>query len=180
MLICYYINKYGSLYILIFNLMADEPVNKETSVTSENITPEKTAIEKDIAGLEVELARKKAELSKGQESGPVKQKKMEAAIESIIEGQMPSSSIPVSSSTGAQVDEKDLSGEEKLNLHQLKRMDKESQLKFLISLSFKKGLDEGVKLARALNSPYLLDEYHDQLVDKFYKQLVESQKLEEL
>jgi len=36
-----------------------------------------------------------------------------------------------------------------------------------------------VKIAKALNNAYILDEFHDTLIDKLYKELVERGKIKE-
>lgn len=141
----------------------------------------KETMEKEIRELEEKLAAKKAELLMPAEKKENNLTEQEAVLESILEEPVPS----VIPSDGAAVllpvvNEEDLSGEEKFEINQLKKMDRESQLKFLVNISFKKGLDEGVKLARVLNNAYLIDEFHDQLIDEFYKKLVEEKKLEEL
>lgn len=175
--------------------MSPEPINKnelphERMIGMDEIKKETLTPEQEIAELEAQLVRKRAELSVGPPVGEASQqekkndlKKEEAVLESIIEGQaLPSASVspvaPFPSSVGAADEE--LSGEEKFRLNQLKKMDKESQLKFLINVSFQKGLAEGVKLVRALNNAYLIDEFHDELVDEFYKKLIEGGTLKEL
>jgi hypothetical protein len=59
-------------------------------------------------------------------------------------------------------------------------LDSQNQVNILCELAFQKGLEEAIKAARSLNDPYILDEFHDTLVDKFYKQLVEKKKIEEV
>lgn len=148
---------------------------------------EKEAVEKEIKALEEKLAEKRAELRAPIEKKENNLTEQEAVLESIIETPVPSTilddgtiaSAPQTAQATTPADE-DLSGEEKFEINQLKKMDKESQLKFLLNISFKKGLDEGVKLAKVLNNAYLIDEFHDKLVDSFYKKLVEEKKLEEI
>ena len=48
------------------------------------------------------------------------------------------------------------------------------QVGALISLVFEKGLDEAISVARQLNNPAILDEFHDILADRYYKELVEK------
>ena len=55
----------------------------------------------------------------------------------------------------------------------------EEQVKILREIAFEKGIDEAIEEAKKLDNPYLLDEFHDDLVDKFYKKLVEAGKLEQ-
>jgi len=62
----------------------------------------------------------------------------------------------------------------------LKSLDKQSQIKSLCYLAFKKGLDFAVEVARGLNDPYVLDEFHDTLLDELRKELVEKGKLKQM
>lgn len=62
----------------------------------------------------------------------------------------------------------------------LKRMNKEDQIKTLCQLAFKKGLDFSINLAKALDNAYVLDKFHDSIVDELYKKLVETGQLESL
>jgi len=55
----------------------------------------------------------------------------------------------------------------------------EGQVKVLREIAFEKGLDIAIEEAKKLNNPHILDEFHDDLVDKFYQKLVEAGKLEE-
>ncbi len=55
----------------------------------------------------------------------------------------------------------------------------EEQVKVLREIAFEKGLDTAIEEAKKLNNPYILDEFHDDLIDKFYKKLVEAGKLEQ-
>ena len=44
----------------------------------------------------------------------------------------------------------------------------------LVSLVFEKGLDAAVSVAKQLENPAILDEFHDILADRYYKELVEK------
>ena len=48
------------------------------------------------------------------------------------------------------------------------------QVGALISLVFEKGLDEAISVAQSLKNPAVLDEFHDILVDRYYKVLIEK------
>jgi len=50
----------------------------------------------------------------------------------------------------------------------------------LVSLAFDKGIYQAVKRARDLNSPYLLDRFHDTLVNELYDQLVKHKKVKSI
>lgn len=62
----------------------------------------------------------------------------------------------------------------------LKDEPKERQIELLIQMTFDKGVVEAVEIAKNLNNPYLLDEFHDALVDNLYNKLVEQGKLKQI
>lgn len=51
------------------------------------------------------------------------------------------------------------------------------QVAILVSLAFDKGIYQAVKRARDLNNSYLLDRFHDTLVNELYDQLVKHKKI---
>jgi len=110
--------------------------------------------EREISDLERKLAEKKSELVQ------------EKQLETKPAGQ-PGISGPAPAGIQQQAD-------------QLKDLDKENQIKQLCQMAFEKGLDEAVGVAKKLDDPYLLDEFHDTLVDELYKRLVEQGKLKQL
>lgn len=57
---------------------------------------------------------------------------------------------------------------------EIEKLEKNQQIGALISLVFEKGLEKAVSLARALDNPAVLDEFHDTLVDKYYQMLLEK------
>lgn len=48
------------------------------------------------------------------------------------------------------------------------------QVGALISLVFEKGLEKTVSVAKNLNNPAILDEFHDTLIDRYYEKLLEE------
>lgn len=63
---------------------------------------------------------------------------------------------------------------------ELKVLDQDRQLKILVDLAFQQGLDKAVEAARATENPYLIDKFHDTLVDELRQKLIEKGKLKEL
>jgi len=57
---------------------------------------------------------------------------------------------------------------------EIKEFSRGEQVGTLISLVFEKGLKEAVSVARALNNPAILDEFHDTLIDLYYNMLLEK------
>jgi len=54
-----------------------------------------------------------------------------------------------------------------------------NQVKVLSDIAFEQGLDTAIEEAKKLGNPYILDEFHDMMVDELYKKLVEAGKLEQ-
>jgi hypothetical protein len=48
------------------------------------------------------------------------------------------------------------------------------QVGALVSLVFEKGLREAISVAKVLDNPAVLDEFHDVLVDRYYEILIEK------
>ncbi len=65
------------------------------------------------------------------------------------------------------------------DLQSIMSMDKPKQIKALVYISFKKGIRHAVSLAKELDDPYLLDEFHDTLVEELYDYLVKKKKLKQ-
>jgi hypothetical protein len=62
----------------------------------------------------------------------------------------------------------------------LKDEPKERQIELLVQMTFDKGVVEAVEIAKNLDNPYLLDEFHDALVDHLYSKLVAEGKLKQI
>src|SRR3989338_5270206 len=69
-----------------------------------------------------------------------------------------------------------VSDEQKNKADELKMKEREEQLEHLINVSFEKGLLDAVTMAETM-TPWLLDELHDRLADKYYDKLVQSDRL---
>ncbi|MBU2564592.1 hypothetical protein KKA23_03370 [Patescibacteria group bacterium] len=57
---------------------------------------------------------------------------------------------------------------------------KERQINLLIDFAFEKGIDRAIEVVKRMDNPYLLDEFHDTLVDELYNKLIETGKLKAL
>lgn len=139
----------------------------------EKITPEK-GLEKEIEILTKKLEEKKALLEKAQKFLPEEKEKIvkEAIREHLGETPL----ISISSRKKISVTPQILpSG--KISLNDFKKFSKEKQLEILISLALFHSLSQAVSLARKLANPFLLDEFHDLLVDRFYQELVKRGKI---
>lgn len=45
----------------------------------------------------------------------------------------------------------------------------EKKIEELLSIAFNDGIEKAIKIAKEKNSPYLLDEFHDKLVEEIKK-----------
>lgn len=63
---------------------------------------------------------------------------------------------------------------------EIEKFSRPEQVGALISLVFEKGLKYAVEVAKELNNPAILDEFHDTLVDKYYQVLIEEHVIEPL
>lgn len=68
----------------------------------------------------------------------------------------------------------------RIKISDLEKMSKESQIKTLCDIALEEGINPAIDMAKKLNNPYVLDELHDVLVDKLYKELIEKGKLEKM
>ncbi|HDY72938.1 MAG TPA: hypothetical protein ENH90_02160 [bacterium] len=66
------------------------------------------------------------------------------------------------------------------SVQQIKIEPKERQIQLLTDLAFEKGIPHAVEVAKRLENAYLLDEFHDALVDKLYNKLIEEGKLKQI
>ena len=153
-----------------------EPVDdKSTAEASSAPAPlgfakgELSSAETEILELEKQLAQKRALL------GAEKQKPLEQVIGA--EKPAPSSVAPSLAPSSASVAAAPAPKPETQNL---KGLEKNAQLKNLVDLAFQKGISYATDVARDLDNPYLMDAFHDTLVDKLHKELVERGKLEEI
>ena len=61
-----------------------------------------------------------------------------------------------------------------------KDVNRQNQIKMFCDLAFEKGIDVAIEEARKLDSPYILDEFHDSLVDELREKLIEKGKLKQM
>jgi len=66
------------------------------------------------------------------------------------------------------------------SVSQMRGQPKERQIQFLVDLALEKGIYEAVHTAKAFDSPYLMDELHDAIVDSLYARLVQEGKLKQI
>jgi hypothetical protein len=119
----------------------------------------------EILEIKERLEKIEAELEKAKEVGE-KEKLIKQEIKSYLQTLQQTPSFASAVQTRDEVEEiKGLS-------------EPDQQIGALISLVFDKGLLEAISVARALDNPALLDEFHDTLVDRYYEILIEKKLLE--
>lgn len=126
-------------------------------------------LEQEILELERQLAEKKAVLQE-------KEKPLEQVLakeQSAVSAAPTVAAPPVSPVTPP-------AAVIKAEAHKISRLEKNQQLKSLVDLAFQKGINYATEVVRNLDNPYLMDEFHDILVDELHKELVERGKLEEI
>ena len=183
-----------------------EPLDGNPSAFSEEVKfekkdiPEKPSLpdesvskEQEILKLERELAEKKQELSQEvvpekiekEKSQPTPEKassdaealadKSAGEAEIIREPEAPKEEPAVPAPVASK-----LSSKVSAQIKKLKELDRESQIKELCNLSFSEDLDFAVNVAKGLDNAYVLDEFHDALVDELYDKLVEKGELKKM
>lgn len=63
------------------------------------------------------------------------------------------------------------------DLQYVMSLPKPRQVKVLVYFAFKKGLHYAIHIAEHLKNPYILDEFHDTLVDELYELLKKKKKI---
>lgn len=135
-------------------------------------------VEREIAILEQKLAEKKASLGKVEnfsEKEFVKETIKERMSEAPIFSAPQKSVAPAKKS--AQTTPTPLVATGKVTVQDLQQLSKEKQLNILVGIAMTQSIPESVSLAQATDNPYILDELHDVLVDKFYSELVKRGKI---
>ena len=122
--------------------------------------PEKIVPEPELEALKERIEKMEARLEK-EKSPEEKEKAVKQEIKSYLQEiqQTPPTAAPL-----ATRDETD----------EIKEFPPSQQVGALISLVFEKGLPEAIAVAKDLNNPAILDEFHDILADRYYKELVEK------
>ncbi len=132
----------------------------------------KAPLEEEILELERKIEQKKHELEKV--------KRIEGAVEKISEKTPAVTAPAISAVTAPAISrEEELTEEEKKSIQEIKNLPRQKQLETLINIALWRGLSQSIKIARSLNNAYILDEFHDTLIDKLYKELLSRGQLKE-
>jgi seryl-tRNA synthetase len=133
----------------------------------EKISPESIPSEINISEEEIDKIRKRIESQKGKvEEEKGREEKIREEIKNHLQElqQTPSFAAPV---------------KERDELKEIKIMPKSQQIGALVSLVFDKGLPKAVSIAKSLDNPAILDEFHDILIDKYYEELIKRKILKD-
>lgn len=131
----------------------EEETNKETSLAGQRET---APLEREIFELEEKLAEKKKELEKDYVSKERPEPRPAAP---------PSSAAPRKPAAPAK----------KQGI-----MEKNPKVKILVDLAFEKGIAKAVEEAKKTGDAYLIDAFHDALIDEVYDILIKEGLLKEM
>lgn len=140
-----------------------EPIKDESGAESLP-RADRAAIGQEILDLEQKLAEKKAE--------------QEKSVEAALGVEIAKPTGPMAAATTQTIAPKP--EEIKADAEKFRGAEKSQQLQGLVNLAFEKGAAYATEVVKKLDNPYLLDEFHDVLVDKFREELVKRGKLEEM
>lgn len=126
--------------------------------------------ENEIAELERRLAEKRQELIRKKEVEKHDKELIKEVLKEKIEKPAPSKVTPATPPLKVVIKK----------AKKLKTEKKERQIQLLTDLAFEKGVIHATEVAKKLEDPYILDEFHDTLVDELYNYLVEQGKLKQV
>lgn len=135
-------------------------------MTEKNFRPEKIVPGAEIEALKERVEQLESQLKK--EQPPITPEKEEKEVKQEIKSYLRElQQIPATAAPLATRDEAD----------EIKKFPPSQQVGALISLVFEKSLEEAVQVARQIDNPAILDEFHDILADRYYKELIEKKIL---
>lgn len=130
--------------------------------------------EEEIAELEAKLAQKKQEAIQAGENRPEKEMISETLREQVRLAESSSTNENVVATPAA------TSKTPKTSHQTVQDLDDEGtkqHLEALLTHAFDKGILSAVNEAKKTKNPYLIDKLHDELVDHFYQQLLNSRQI---
>lgn len=139
----------------------------------EKLTVEVEELRRKIAETEKELARLAGEQIKAEKSAEVgAETKVEAQTEegTVAKERGEAASAPPLPSKSPAPHRK--------SVQNLKNLNPQEQVGVLCEMAFDQGIREAIKIARELDNAYVLDAFHDSLVDQLYQKLIEAKKIE--
>lgn len=135
--------------------------------------PEVPKVHEEVVELEKRLAEKKKELVEREEVEQHDREIIKEVLKEKLEkpaplkATLPATPLPTQKAVAKKA--KELKGEKK-----------ERQIQLLTDLAFEKGVSHATEVAKKLDDPFILDEFHDTLVDELHNYLVEQGKLKQI
>jgi hypothetical protein len=135
--------------------------------------PEVPKVHEEVVELEKRLAEKKKELVEREEVEQHDREIIKEVLKEKLEkptvskATPPAAPLPTPKAVVKKA--KELKGEKK-----------ERQIQLLTDLAFEKGVSHATEVAKKLDDPFILDEFHDTLVDELHNYLVEQGKLKQI
>ena len=130
--------------------MAEQPIPK-ISIEAGPKEEELAEIKEKIEGSAIDLEKEKT---------PEKEQAIKEQIKQYVQQAQPTddnSQLPLSKRDEAR---------------EIKKFPEKQQINALISLVFEKGLKQAVSVARSIDNPAVLDEFHDVLIDRYFDELI--------
>lgn len=135
-------------------------------MAEKNLQPERISPRPEIEALRERVEQLESQLKKEQPGAApeAEEKAVKQEIKNYLSElqQMPATAAPLAARDEAK---------------EIKKFPASQQVGALVALVFEKGLEEANSVARQLNNPAILDEFHDILVDRYYNELVEKKIL---
>lgn len=133
-------------------------------------------LNKEVADLERRLAEKKQELAEKKEADRHDKELIREIIKEKVELPKPPEKAPIPPPPVQKLTPEPVAKKTK----KISKEKREKQIKLLTDLAFEKGVIHATDVARKLDDPYILDEFHDALVDELYNYLVEQGKIKQI
>lgn len=135
-------------------------------------------LEKEIAILESRLEEKKKEMA----GRAIEKDTIKAAVKERI---FESASLAVSSSGKSTKSDSDSKKDfsvplftgQSVSVSDLKNLDPQKQVGILLGIAISDSLTKAALLANDINNPFVLDEFHDVLADRFFEELKKRGKI---
>ena len=141
-------------------------------------------LEEEIRVLEEKLATRKVTEAAGEHASPREEKDVfRDVLREHVESAKEQGERRVPSKLGDFADSStssppfDYALQSKQKADDMREKEHHEQVEALVEIALTKGILEAVHVARHLDNPHLLDDFHDMLVDEYYEKLVQARKI---
>jgi len=136
---------------------------------------EKKFREEEIREIERRLAEKRSAFEREEREGTFEERE---ALEEIVHEEMEGGEEPSPAiAPGAPQAPLAHPLENQDELEEIRALPEERRLHALIDVAFAKGVKDAIEMVRHMEDPYLIDAFHDALVDALYAELIKRGKL---